>query len=66
LIRLLPELTEVRVFDNSGEADPATGLAPTPLHVLHMAQGHIVTMCDLAEVPDWAKPIVAAAMKSSQ
>ena len=65
LIRLLPELTEVRVFDNSVEADPATGSAPTPLFVLHMVRGRIVTMCDLAQVPDWAKPIVAAAMKSS-
>ena len=66
LIRLLPELTEVRVLDNSDEADPAKGSAPTPLLVLHMAQGKIVTVCDLAQVPDWAKPIVAAAMKSSR
>lgn len=66
LIRLLPESTEVRVFDNSAEADPATGSAPTPLLILHMVQGRVVTMCDLAQIPDWAKPIVAAALKSSQ
>jgi predicted ABC-type ATPase len=66
LIRLLRELTEVMVFDNSAEADPATGSAPSPLLVLHMVKGKIVKMCDLAQVPDWAKPIVAAAMKSSQ
>jgi predicted ABC-type ATPase len=65
LIRLLPALTEVRVFDNSAEADPATGSAPMPLLLLHMVCGSIVTMCDLAEVPDWAKPIVTAAMKLS-
>ncbi len=66
LIRLLPELTEVRVLDNSAEADPATGAAPTPLLILQMVRGRIVAMCDLAQVPDWAKPIVAAAMRSSQ
>jgi len=66
LIRLLPELTEVRVFDNSAEADPATGSAPMPLLILHMVHGRIVAMCNLAQVPDWAKPIVVAAMKSSQ
>ena len=66
LIRLLPALREVRVFDNSDEADPAKGSAPTPLLVLHMVRGKIVTVCDLARVPDWAKPIVAAAMKSSR
>jgi len=66
LIRLLPEWTEARVFDNSAEADPATGSAPTPLLVLHMVHGKIVTVCDLAQVPDWAKPVVVAAVKSSR
>ena len=45
LIRLLPHLTELRVFDNSVEADPSRGAAPRPLLVLHMLQGEIVTMC---------------------
>lgn len=65
LIRLLPHLTELRVFDNSVEADPASGAAPAPLLVLHTVNGHITAMCDLARVPKWAKPIVAAAMSSS-
>ena len=62
LIRLLPLLTELRVYDNSAEADPHAGLAPEPLLVLHMRQGKIVRSCPLAETPGWAKPILAAAM----
>lgn len=64
LIRLLPELTELRVFDNSADADPAAGSAPTPVLVLHMLNGTIVARCELSEVPQWAKPIVAAALTS--
>ncbi|MBI2185964.1 MAG: zeta toxin family protein [Acidobacteria bacterium] len=64
LIRLLPQLTELRVFDNSADADPAAGRAPIPLLVLHLANGTIVE-CDLSKVPSWAKPMVAAAMRSS-
>ena len=66
LIRLLPQLTEVRVFDNSLEADPDAGAAPAPLLVLHMVNGTIAAMCDLPRVPEWAKPIVAAALNSSK
>jgi predicted ABC-type ATPase len=62
LIRLLPTLTELRLYDNSTDADPATGAAPTPLFVLHIVEGKIAAMCDLANVPTWAKPIVAAAV----
>lgn len=63
LIRLLPRLTELRLFDNSVDADPAAGLAPIPLFVLHMVNGTVAGTCDLSRVPGWAKPIVAAAMK---
>jgi len=63
LIRLLPRLTELRVYDNSDEADPHRGLAPRPKLVLHLDAGRIMNAGDLASTPDWAKPIVAAAMK---
>ena len=63
LIRLLPQLTELRVFDNSVDADPASGATPTPLLVLHVVNGTIAATCDLSRVPDWARPIVAAAMR---
>lgn len=63
LIRLLPRLTELRVYDNSRESDPAEGLAPQPILVLHMVAGRIAATCDLAGAPDWTKPILMAAMK---
>lgn len=67
LIRLLPYLTELRLFDNSVENDPAAGAAPNPLLVMHVAEGaggDTLTTCPPASVPAWAKPIVAAALKS--
>ena len=63
LIQLMPRLTELRVYDNTEEADPYAGIAPEPKLVLHLAQGRVVSSCDLALTPEWAKPIVAAAMK---
>lgn len=63
LIRLLPRLTELRVYDNSEDRDPDAGVAPTPKLVLHVSQGRIVDSCDLAKTPEWAKPLVATAMK---
>jgi predicted ABC-type ATPase len=63
LIRLLPRLTELRVYDNSREADPADGLAPQPILLLHMMGGRTVRTGDFAATPEWAKPILMAAMK---
>lgn len=60
LVELLPALTELKVYDNSVEADPDAGAAPRPTLVLHLAKGRIRRMCSAAEVPEWAKPIVAA------
>jgi predicted ABC-type ATPase len=62
LVQLLPALTELRVYDNSAEADPATGHAPRPVLVLHVERGQIVGPSDLSSTPEWAKPIVAAAL----
>jgi predicted ABC-type ATPase len=63
LISLLPRLTELRVYDNSIEADPHTGKTPTPKLVLHTLHGKWVGPKRLASTPEWAKPIVAAAMQ---
>lgn len=52
----------MRVYDNSTDADPATGRAPQPVLVLHVNQGKIVGPPDLSATPQWAKPIVAAAL----
>ena len=63
LIALLPHLTALRVHDNSREADPAAGEVPLPRLVLRMERGEIIGPADLSHTPDWAKPIVAAALK---
>ena len=63
LMGLLPKLTELWVYDNSEDNDPVTGVVPEPTLVLHTARGLIVSTCDLRLVPDWAKPILAVAMK---
>ena len=65
LIHRLPALTELRVYDNSGHADPAAGETPEPKLVLHLANGEIVGPPELSATPQWAKPIVAAALKMS-
>jgi predicted ABC-type ATPase len=63
LIELLPTLTELRVYDNSEEADPLTGNAPRPILLLHLDRGMIAESCDLKVTPEWAKPILAAALR---
>ena len=62
----MPKLTALRVYDNSADADPATGKSPVPKLVLHMVRGKILNPRDLKRTPDWAKPIVAAALKLHQ
>lgn len=66
LIRLMPVLTELRIYDNSATADPAAGQAPTPILVLHLRGGQVVAPQDLSSTPQWARPIVAAALELSQ
>jgi predicted ABC-type ATPase len=63
LIELLPHLTELRVYDNLADADPAAGQAPRPVLVLHLDHGDIAGSPDLSSTPEWAKPIVAAALR---
>jgi predicted ABC-type ATPase len=63
LIDLLPRITALRVYDNSADADPAAGKTPKPKLVLHMENGKILNRGNLRSTPNWAKPIVAAALK---
>jgi predicted ABC-type ATPase len=65
VIKLLPKLAELRVYDNSEDADPKTGKVPNPKLILHWLHGNISSACDLAQVPQWAKPILTTAMKTS-
>ena len=64
LIDLLPHLAALRMYDNSAEADPAQGKPPELALVLHMEKGRILNPVALRGTPDWAKPIVAAALKT--
>ncbi len=65
LIELLPNLTELKVLDNTKEGDPQKGRVPSPKLLLHMKQGKIVSTYDLRRMPPWAKPILQAAIQSS-
>ena len=63
LVDLMPRLTELLVYDNSEEADPRRAIAPRPTLLLHTVCGKIVDSCDLNATPQWAKPILATAIK---
>ncbi|AXQ27855.1 ZTL protein [Solimonas sp. K1W22B-7] len=64
LIRLLPHLEELRVFDNSENTSPETlpeaGAAPALL--LATRRGR-VSYIDSGRMQEWVKPIAAAAMQ---
>jgi predicted ABC-type ATPase len=66
LVRLIRKLTELRVYDNSEEADPNAGAPPEPILILHLDKGKVVNSCDLTTAPEWTKPILLAALKSSK
>jgi predicted ABC-type ATPase len=66
LIALMRSLTELRVYDNSVEADPAAGIPPKPCLLLHLDRGVIIDPPDLSRTPDWARPIVATALRLSR
>jgi predicted ABC-type ATPase len=66
LLRLLPKLTELRLYDNSFEAALRRHVAPRPKLVLHCRAGRIVSSCPPAETPGWAKPIVEVAIRFHQ
>jgi predicted ABC-type ATPase len=63
LISLLPSLTELLLYDNSFEGDPAAGVRPRPRLLLHLRQGVVVGPADLSATPEWARPVVAAALR---
>lgn len=64
LIALLPRLARLQVYDNSTDAAPGTPV-PNPRLLLQMENGRIAWPRDiaaLAQTPDWAKPILEAAL----
>lgn len=62
LIKLLPHLDSLRLYDNSAEADPKNGTLPRPELLLHIKDKKIVGITS-SEAPEWAKPIIAGALK---
>lgn len=66
LIELLPHLAELQLFDNSATAGPGEEI-PSPILLLKLRAGRMVLpaptdVAALMATPDWAKPIVEAAL----
>lgn len=64
LIRLLPKLSELWLYDNTADGDPKLGRSPRPLRILSMLDGRIRETCAPTEVPGWAKPIFVASLRA--
>jgi predicted ABC-type ATPase len=67
LIKLLPKLARLQVFDNSAEAPPGGEIAD-PVRVLELSAGALVfpqpgDATALKATPAWARPIVQAAFE---
>jgi len=66
LMTLMPHLATLHVYDNSAEAG-TDGIAPDSNLLLMLADDELVypkTPKQLATTPDWAKPIVMAALET--
>lgn len=63
LIRLLPRLRQLVVYDNSTQANADRRTSAAPRLLLRWAGGAITGPVDLSRTPAWAKPIVAAAIR---
>jgi predicted ABC-type ATPase len=66
LIKLMPHVTYIKVYDNSAEA-AADGTVPDPVLVLDMENGQVVSPAPddletLLRAPQWTKAILEAAL----
>jgi predicted ABC-type ATPase len=66
LIRLLPKLNQLVVYDNSALANADAPAKTGPRLLLRWVGGAITGPADLSHTPAWAKPIIAAALKLDQ
>lgn len=62
LIKLIPHLSSLRVYDNSAE----TKSRPKPVLLLHMDKGTIKNHAPLERIPVWAKPLLTAAFRTNE
>lgn len=63
LIKLLPHLDSLRLYDNSAEADPKKRIPPRPDLLLHIGGKKLIGAIP-RNAPEWAKPIIAGALKT--
>jgi predicted ABC-type ATPase len=64
LIALMPYLAHLQVYDNSTEVAPGKAI-PDPVRVAEMVSGKLTWPDDLdslAQTPEWAKPLLEAAI----
>ncbi len=66
LVKLLPHVTDLRVYDNSLERDPDKEQSPEPKLVLSVTKRAIdfPGPDEVQDTPEWAKPIIVAAFKA--
>lgn len=67
LIALMPSLARLQVYDNSAEVAPGE-VVPDPALVVEMVSGKLtrpVNVESLQRTPEWAKPLVEAALSLS-
>ena len=67
LVRLMPVLAQLQVYDNSAEAAPGEAV-PDPLMLLQMEDGQVLypeadDLDQLAATPAWAAPLLEAALR---
>jgi hypothetical protein len=63
----MPHLARLQVFDNSAESAPGEPIHP-PILLLEMSDGKILSPDfavpqQLAGIPDWARPVIEAAIR---
>lgn len=66
LIRLMPHLASLRIYDNSAEADPRQGRTPVPTLLLHVVGCKIIEHASIGRIPLWAKPLLAVVLGLSK
>jgi len=67
LIKLMPHVAYIKVYDNSAEA-AADGTVPDPVLVLEMENGQVISPAPddleaLQRAPEWSKSILEAALR---
>lgn len=69
LLKLMPRLARLQVFDNSTQVAPGQDI-PEPMLVLEMASGALLfpepgDAAALRATPEWARPLIQAAIEGS-